>query len=320
MWFQTSLEEVYRLRTVRIRGDFLAACIVKLRHLAYERYNVAQELHQSSYAHVLACANAEHGENRACNKSLANALAQLVLCKSLLLKEFLHQSLVVLGSCLYQSLVQLVGLLHFLLRDVHYGRHTSIRTPSVHLHQQHVDDGVESGARAHRILNLHALLTVNRLHVGNNIVKVALVRIQLVHEEDYRLVKFLRITEVVLCANLRTILSVYQDNGLVGYVQGCDGSTNKIIATRTVYNIQFLVVPFYMENGRKYRIAIFVLHWEVVAHRIVCFYRSTALDYSATEKHRLGKGGLAATRTAKKGNVLNLICLIDPHKIQVLNG
>ena len=208
----------------------------------------------------------------------------------------------------------------FVLRDFNNGRHTSIRSPSVHLHQQYVDDAIKASSGTNRILYLYTLRTIYRLHIGDDVVEVALVRVELVDKEDNWLVKFFRIAEVVLCTNLRTILSVDKNYGLVGYVQGCDGSTDKIITTRTVYNIQFLVVPFHMENGRKYRIAIFMLYREIVAHSIVCFYCATALYDSTTEKHRLGKGGLAATRTAKKGNVLNLICLIDPHNFRFLNG
>ena len=110
--------------------------------------------------------------------------------------------------------------------------------------------------------------------------------------------QFLCISEIVLCANLRTILSVDKNNSLISNVQSCDCTTNEVIRTRAVNNIKLFVVPLNMEYCRENRITIFMLNWEVVTYRVLCLHCTTAFDDTTTENHRLGKSGLAATRTA----------------------
>ena len=271
---------------------------MKLWHFAYERHNIAQELHQTANAHILACTNAEHWEDRTCNESLADAFAQLVLRESLLFEEFLHKSFVVLSCSLYERLMKLHCLIHLLCRDINDSRHTTFWSPCVHLHQKHVDDSIEARTSANRILNLNTLRAVDSVHVSYDIIEIALIRIQLVDKEDNRLVKFFGITEVVLCTNLRTVLTVNKNNSLIGYVEGCDCATDEVIRTRTINNVKLFVVPLYMEHCGEHRVTILMFYREVVAHRVLCFHRTTALDNTTTINHRLGKGGLAATRTA----------------------
>ena len=129
MWLHTSLEEIQRLRTVRIRSNLFATSVVQLRHLANERNYITQEFHQAAYTHILACANAEYWEYRACNQTLADTLAKFIFGKSFLFEEFLHQSLIVLGSSLNESLVELHGFVHFFCRDILNGRSATLRLP-----------------------------------------------------------------------------------------------------------------------------------------------------------------------------------------------
>ncbi|CDE32213.1 putative 66.3 kDa protein in hag2 5'region [Leyella stercorea CAG:629] len=189
-------------------------------------------------------------------------------------------------------------LIHLFCRDVNYCRHTTFWSPCVHLHQEHINDSIKACTCAYRILNLNTLRTVDSIHVYHDIVEVALIRVQLVDKENDWLMKFLGITEVVLCTNLRTILTVNKDNSLIGYVESRDCTTDKVVRTWAIDNVEFLVVPLYMEHCGEHRVAILMFYREVVAYRVLCFHRTTALDNTTTINHRLGKGGLAATRTA----------------------
>ena len=118
MGLHSCLEEIERCGTIAIGSHLFSTCIVNLWHLAHERHYIAQELHQTANTHILACTYAEHWEYRARHESLADTLAQFVLCQSLFLEEFLHQAFVVLGSSLHKSLVQLHSLVHFLGWDI----------------------------------------------------------------------------------------------------------------------------------------------------------------------------------------------------------
>ena len=140
MRLYASLEEINRLRTVGIDSNLLTTSVVYLWHLVNVRNHVAQELHQATYTHILACTNAEYREDATSNQTLADTLTQLVLCKSLCLKELLHQALVILGSGLYESLVKFHRLVHLLCWDFLDGRSTTVRSPRVFLHEEHVDE------------------------------------------------------------------------------------------------------------------------------------------------------------------------------------
>lgn len=91
-------------------------------------------------------------------------------------------------------------------------------------------------------------------------VEVTFFAIQLVHQENDRLTQFLCITEMILCTYFRTILTVQQQDGCIGYVQCGDSCTYKVVTTRTVDDIQFLTIPLYMINGRENRVTILLLY------------------------------------------------------------
>ena len=160
---------------------------------------------------------------------------------------------------------------------------------------------------------LHTLGPIDVAHAGHESIEIAMLTIQLVHQEDNRLTQFVCIAEGILCSDFRTILSVDEDNSLVGHVQCRDGTTHKVIGTRTVNDIQFLVVPLNVEDGRKDRVTVFLLHGEIVADRVLCLHRTTTFDDAGFKQHTFGKSRLAATRTAKQGNVLDFVCLIYSH-------
>ena len=146
-----------------------------------------------------------------------------------------------------------------------------------------------------------------------DLVKVAVIAIQLIHEEDYGLLQFLRITEGIHRTYLWTILAIDEEDSLISNVQGGNGTTYEVIGSRTVDDVQFLVIPLYMEYGGKDRVAILLLYGEVVTHRVLTLYGATALDDASLIDHCFGKSSLAATRTAKQCDVLDFVCLINLH-------
>ena len=70
--------------------------------------------------------------------------------------------------------------------------------------------------------------------------------------KNNRLVQLLCITEVVLGTYLWTILTIDKDDCLIGNIEGCNGTTYEIIATRAIYNVKLLIVPLHMKNGREH--------------------------------------------------------------------
>ena len=118
---------------------------------------------------------------------------------------------------------------------------------------------------------------------------------------------------MVLCAHLYAIGTLEQENGGVCDIECSQGRSHKIVRTRTVNDIEFLPIPFHMEYGGEHRIAIFLLHREIVADRILLCDASATFDDTGFIKERLCQSGLARTVIAKQGDVLNLVCLINFH-------
>ena len=82
-----------------------------------------------------------------------------------------------------------------------------------------------------------------------NLVKVAIVTIQLIHEEDHRLAQLLGVTESVHRAHLGTILAIDKYQSLVGHVHSGDRTTYEVVTSRTVDDVELLVIPLHMKNS-----------------------------------------------------------------------
>ena len=165
---------------------------------------------------------------------------------------------------------------------------------------------------------LHAFVAVDFLHLQYEIVEVALFRVQLVDEEDDRLLQLLGVAEVVLRAHLRAVLAIDEDHGLVGDVESRDGASHEVVGSRTVDYIEFLVVPFSMENSGEHGISKVELHRHEVGDGVLRLYGSTTLYDSSLIQHAFGKRGLAATFGANERDVLNFVGLINSHIKSVL--
>ena len=285
------------------------------RHFVYERYDVAQEFHQATYAHVLACTYAEYGEHAAGGKTFADTFAHFVLGEGIGFEEFFHQSFIVFCGSFHESLVPSCGLFHLFFGDRLNGGRTAFGSPRVFLHQQHVDEGVEVRTGVEGVLYGYNLGAVDAFELLQQVVIVAFVAVQLVDQEDDRLAQLFGVAEVVLCAHFDAILSVEQEDSRVCNIQGGDCRAYKVVATRAVDDIEFLSVPLHMVYSGEYRIAILLLHGEVVADCIfgsdsaAAFYDTTLIEQSFCES------GFSCTVIAQEGNVFNFMGLINFHDI-----
>ena len=173
MRLHTRFEEIQTFRTISNRIDLLSTTIVSLWHFAHKRHYITQEFHQSLHTHILVSINTEYREYRSCYQSLTNTFTHLVFRKSLSLKEFLHERVIVLCSSLYKSLVKFKSFIHFLGRNILTLRSTSIRSPRQFLHDENIYYLVKIRTCLYRILNLHALRTIDFLHTINDVIKIA---------------------------------------------------------------------------------------------------------------------------------------------------
>ena len=145
--------------------------------------------------------------------------------------------------------MQLHRLVHLLCGDLQYVGHTTFGFPTIHLHFQYIHNGIEGTTAGNRILDRHDLATpaISQLCDGTLIIR--LVIIQLVDHEDYRFVELLRVTELVDCTHLYTVLGIQDHQCGVCHVQCGNRTSDEVVRTRTVDEVQFAILPLYAENS-----------------------------------------------------------------------
>ena len=120
---------------------------------------------------------------------------------------------------------------------------------------------------------------------------------------------------MILRPDFRTILPVQQQHGRIRHIQCRQRRTHKIIRTRTVYDIQFLIVPFHMIHCGKNRITVFLFHRKIVTHRVLGRNSSAALNQSGLIKQGFRECCFTGTIISQQGYVFNLVCLIYFHRV-----
>ncbi len=230
-----------------------------------------------------------------------------------LFKELIHQGLVILGSSLDKSLMKFTGMLHLIGRDLLYSGDTAVRTPGVFFHKQNVDHSIEAGSALNRILHSHDLIAEMLTHLFDHVFIIRFLTIKLIESEYHRFLEFLSCAEYILCAHLHTILSINENDTGVCDVKSCDGVTHEVIGSRAVNHIEFLAEKFSIEHSREYRIAIFLLNRERIGYGVARFNGATTFYHSTLVKHSFSERGFTRALASEKGNVFNLVGLIDFH-------
>ena len=117
--------------------------------------------------------------------------------------------------------------------------------------------------------------------------------VQLVDNEDDRLVEFFCITELVQRAHFHSVLGIEHHQSGVGHVHGRNAGADKIVRTGAVYEIELAILPWHAENRRENRITVFFFNREIVAYRILVFHAAPAFDDSAFIKKSFGERGFS---------------------------
>ena len=267
---------------------------------------VDDELHQTLRADVALAAGAEDGHDFTVGEADFQTRADVVLRERALVEVELHQRLVVFGGHFHQLLVQLLSLFQLLGGDFQLFAVAVVVLEAEHLHQQHVDEGVESGALVDGILHddgFHARRGPDRLHGG---FEIGLVGIELVDYADYGFFQQTRITGLYFAAYLPAVLGVEQEDAHVADLERREEASAEIVRPRAVDDVQLAVHEFGEEDRRIDRAFVFVLDVRVVRERVVRLDAASAVDDLALEGHRFGKGGFSRAGRADEYDVFDL--------------
>ena len=311
--FYTSFEEINAGGSIFLRSHGFTARVEHSGHFINVRHHVAQKFHQATHAHVFCCANAEYGEDAASDHAFADAFAHFVFGELFCFKELLHELFVIFSSSFHQSLVKQSGAFHFFSRNVFNDGGSAFFFPREFLHQNHVDETVESSSRCQRILHGNGFLTIDGLQIIEDGVVVAILVVKLIDKENDRLVEFFRVAEVVLRTHFRAKGTIDEEDGGVCHIECSHCCSHKVVRPWTVYDVEFLFVPFHVESCGKDRIAIFLFNGEVVRNGIFLCDSATSWQCSSVVEHTLREGGFSRTVIAKEGNVFDVVRVVNFH-------
>ncbi len=167
--FELALEYERHGRLLGVGGHLLALDGEELRSLQRPGGHVDDELHESLGADVALAAGAEDGQHIAVRKADFQSVADVVLREGALLEVELHERFVVLGGRFDQLLVEGLGAFELRSRNLQLLAVAVVVLEAVHLHEQHVDESVESGALIDGILHddgFHARSGADRVERG----------------------------------------------------------------------------------------------------------------------------------------------------------
>ena len=280
--------------------DLLALGREERRSLLRTGGHVDDEFHQALGADVAFAAGAEDGHHLAFRNADLQTRADVVLRERSLVEIELHERLVVLGGHFYQFFVQLLSLLQLLGGNFQLLAVAVVVLEAVHLHQQHVDEGVEFRALVDGILHddgLHARCGADRLDGG---FEIGLVGVELVDHADDGFLQQARIAGLYLAADLPAVLGVEQEDAHVADLECREETSAEVVRARTVDDVELAVHEFGEEDRRIDRALVFVLDIGVVRERVVRLDTTPAVD------DRFGKGSFTRAGRADEYDVFDL--------------
>ena len=289
-----------------VGGDLLALGREEPRSLQRAGCHVDDEFHQALGADVALAAGAEDRHHLAFRNADFQTRTNVVLRECTFVEVELHERLVVFGGHFDQLLVQFLRLVHLVGGNLQLLAVAVVVLETVHLHQQHVDEGVEFGTLIDRVLHddgLHARRGADRLDGG---LEIGLVGVELVHHADHGFLQQTGVAGLNFAADLPAVLGVEQEYAHVAHLERREETSAEVVRAGAVDDVQLAVHEFGEEDGRIDRAFVFVLDIRVVRERVVRLDTTPAVDDLTLEGHRFGKGSFPRAGRADEYDVLDL--------------
>ena len=291
-----------------VGGELLALGREELGGLERAGGHVDDELHQTLRADVVAARGAEDGHHLAAGQTNLQTRADVVLRERTLVEVELHERLVVLGGHLDELLVEHLSLFELLGRDFELLAVSVVVLEAVHLHQQHVDEGVELGTLVHGILyddGFHARGSLDGFVGG---FEVGLVGIELVDDADDGLLEDAGVAGLDFAADLPAVLGIEEEYADVAHLEGREEAAAEVVRPGAVDDVELALHEFRKEDGGVNRAFVFVLDVRIVRERVVRLDTTPAVDDLTLISHRFGKGSFTRAGRADENDVLDFLC------------
>ena len=308
MLFDLTLEDERHGGCRLVGGDLLALGREETRSLQRAGCHVDDELHQALGADVALAAGAENRHQFTLGQADLQSGADVVLRERTLVEIELHERFVVFGGHFDQLLVQFLRLVHLVGGNLQLLAVAVVVLETVHLHQQHVDEGVELRPLVDGVLyddGLHARCGPDRLDRG---FEIGFLGIELVHHADDGLFQQACIAGLDLAADLPAVLCVEQEYAHVAYLECREEASAEVVRARAVDDVQLAIHEFGEEDRGIDRAFVFVLDIRIVRERVVRLDTTPAVDDLTLKGHRFGKGSFSRAGRADEYDVFDFFC------------
>ena len=291
-----------------VGGDLLALGREETRSLQRAGCHVDDEFHQALGADVALAAGAEDRHHLAFRNADFQTRTDVVLRECTFVEVELHERLVVFGGHFDQLLVQFLRLVYLLGGDLQFLAVAVVVLETVHLHQQHVDEGVEFRPLIDGVLyddGLHARCGPDRL---DRSFEIGFLGIELVHHADDGLFQQACIAGLDLAADLPAVLCVEQEYADVSHLECREEAPAEVVRARAVDDVQLAIHEFGREDRGIDRAFVFVLDIRVVRERVVRLDTTPAVDDLTLKGHRFGKGSFSRAGRPDEYDVFDFFC------------
>ena len=159
----------------------------------------------------------------------------------------------------------------------------------IHHHGERIDDVIEGGSCAERILNRQHFVPKARLRLFQCSIVVGLVIVQMIDDEYARRLKFFDIFPNELSTYFHTAFGVEHHDGRVAHFQRRDNFTYKIIKARRVDDVDLAVLPIGVHQCAENRVAAILFQYGKIRSCITLTYTTPTRRLLRFVQHTLRK-------------------------------
>ena len=252
MGFNGGLEEEEAEGTVGVDLHLVAFSVLNCGHIGGRGNDFTKDFEHAVNANVLLATAAHQRNNTAVDETLADAVDGLFVVEFHLVEILHHEFLVVLGCHLKEVSLHFLSLVGEVGGDVANGGLAAVAAIGELLHEQKVDNAVETRTAGDRELDGHNLVAEHFLELSEHIVEVALFGLELVHGEDERFLDAVHSAILILSTNFHTVLRIDEHQTSVGDIEGGNHITHKVVTAWAVDEVDLLAILLGVEEGREH--------------------------------------------------------------------
>ena len=167
-------------------------------------------------------------------------------------------------------------------------------------HIKHIHKTIEAGTGIYRELYECSLGSKSGLDAVAGLIPVCFFMIELVDGKDNRHIVLGGIAGKNLSPDLNTLGTVHEKDTCLANLERLDRSTDEIIGTGSIDDIEFGVIQFGIECRSKNRLLVGLLEFSIVGYCVLVFHCAAAVDDLAFIKHSFGECGLAGLGRAQQ--------------------